>query len=329
MRCRRLEDSDITIDASRGSASADISPLVWLDGSVAGDSAGLEILASSAVIRGLGISGFGRYGIGVIGPDASDALIEGNWIGLTSNGGISPNRLSGVAVLGGASGARIFDNRIGGNAVATRTGHGVVIGGGGSVDTEISGNVIGITVDGAAAPNDDGVLIVDSAQAEIRGNTIGYSKVAGIELRESRLAMDVSGNRIGVLRDASEAPNNVGIFLGPGTASARIGENVVAANRVGVAVEQGARESVVEHNWIGLTPSDGSLDLSESDLPRALPRPNRERGVSVIAGAAQIEVRRNFVSAGDFGVVVDGASTTQITLARNAISGARTHAGRD
>ena len=318
-----LTDAGTTIEGhSRG--SIDRAPRVWLEGSAAGDAAGLEILGARNVIRGLGIAGFERYGIGVVGSDASDALIEGNWIGFRADGGALANRLSGVAVIGGASGARIAANRIGGNSVPQRTGHGVVIGGGGSVDAVVEGNVIGIGADGSALPNDDGVLVVDSASAAIRGNEIGHSAVAGIELRGSRRQSAVDGNWIGIRRDGALAANNVGVFLGPGSSQARIGgseANVIAGNRVGIAVEQGAREAVIEGNWIGLAPRGGQP--SDEQQPEALVRPNRERGVSVIAGAARISVRSNVVAAGDYGIVVADPSTTQVSLSRNVVAGAR------
>jgi len=321
-----LEDNGITIDGSNGEASPDIRTRIWLDGSQAGDTAGLELIAARGVVRGLGVSGFGRYGIGVIGASASDALIEGNWVGLTSNGGQAANRLSGIAVIGGARGAQILENRIGGNSAAGRTGHGVVVGGGGSVDAVISGNVIGIAQDGTPAPNDDGILVVDSAQASIVGNTIGNSKVAGVELRETRLPIQIDGNRIGLRRDAGLASNDVGVFLGDGSVDAMIGRrnaNVIAGNRVGIAVEQGARESVIENNWIGLAPADASLQLVASELPRALVRPNRQKGISIISGAAEILVRNNVVAAGDLGIIVADSNTTRVSLTRNVIAGSR------
>ena len=321
-----LEDNGITIDGSNGEASPDIRPRIWLDGSQAGDTAGLELIAARGVVRGLGVSGFVRYGIGVIGASSSDAVIEGNWVGLTSNGGQAANRLSGIAVIGGARGAQILENRIGGNSAAVRTGHGIVVGGGGSVDAVISGNVIGIAQDGTPAPNDDGILVVDSAQASIVGNTIGNSKVAGVELRETRLPIQIDGNRIGLRRDAGLASNDVGIFLGEGSVDATIGRrsaNVIAGNRVGIAVEQGARESVIENNWIGLAPADASFQLAASELPRALVRPNRQKGISIISGAAEILVRNNVVAAGDLGIIVADSNTTRVSLTRNVIAGSR------
>ncbi len=316
----------ITIEGSNGDESVDTAPRVWLDGTAAGDAAGLELNAARSVVKGLGISGFQRYGIGVVGADSSGALIEGNWIGLRANGAASPNRLSGVAVIGGARGAQIINNRIGGNSNPQRTGHGIVIGGGGSVDAAIEGNVIGIGADGSPLPNDDGILIVDSAQATISENTIGNSNVAGIELRETRFQTDIDANRIGIRRDGAVASNDVGLFLGPGSAQARIGRfgaNLIAGNRVGIAVEQGAREAVIENNWIGLTPRDSTDRPSEDDLPDALVRPNLDRGISVIAGAAEIQLRNNYVAAGDFGIVVADPSTTRVSLTRNVIAGSR------
>ncbi len=321
-----LRGAGISIIGSDGAHSPEVAPRVWIDGSSAGDAAGLELFGASGEVRGLGIVGFDRYGIGVIGAEAANARIVGNWIGLTENGEAAPNRLSGVAVIAGAAGALIEANRIAGNSVSARTGHGIVIGGGGSIGAEIVGNVIGIAADGSAVPNDDGILIVESAQATIRGNTIGYSNVAGIELRETRHPVSIDGNRIGLDPDGRAVPNDVGVFLGPGSAGARVGvrePNFVSANRVGIAVEQGARVAQIESNWIGLAPPRGENTLTVAALPRAVTMPNLERGVSVIAGAAAVRVVNNTISAGDFGIVVDGDDTSRVSLTRNVVAGAR------
>ena len=320
-----LIDEDITIDAAFGAASTDTTPAVWLDGSQAGDAAGIEVDASGAVIRGLGIGGFERYGIGLIGEGVDGARIEGNWIGWSGQGGTSGNDLSGVAVLAGATGVKVVGNRIGGNSSPGRTGHGIVVGGNGS-HADISGNVIGIAADGSSAPNDDGILVVDRAYAEVRGNVIGYSKVAGIELRDSWLISNIDSNRIGVLASGRLAPNDVGVFLGPGSSGAQVGlggANVIAGNRVGIAVEQLAREAWIQNNWVGLVPSGANAEPTVTALPLALSRPNRERGLSIIAGAAKISVRNNVVSAGEFGIVVADPHTTLISLSGNVVAGSR------
>ena len=320
-----LSDDGIVIDAtaSGGDPSLAAAPLIYLDGKRAGDAAGLEIRAADAMVRGLAIGGFARYGIGVVSATASGAAIEYNWIGMSAEGRTaSANQLSGVAVLGGAQNARIANNRIAGNSFDGpngRTGHGVVIGGGGSVGAEIVDNRIGFAAGERPLANDDGVLIVASAQAVVRGNWIGASAVAGIEVREtSQPGTAIEGNWIGVTPTGSEAGNDLGIFLGPGAAATRIGaggRNVIAANRVGVAIEQGAREAQLIGNWIGVAPSaDGSA---------ARLAPNREAGVSVIAGASHIRVQGNRIAVGDVGIAVTGADTSLVSLTNNMIAGGR------
>ena len=277
------------------------------------------------VVRGLGIGGFQRYGIGVIGAAARGAVVESNWLGMTADGrAAAPNRLSGIAVLGGAADALIggecagCGNRIAGNSVPERSGHGVVIGGGGVVGARVIGNTIGLNADGQPLPNDDGVLVVDSAQAELRGNMICASRVAGVEFRETRAASSVDGNRIGVTAEGAPVGNDVGVFFGPGAARIAVGaaeRNIIAANRVGVAVEQGAREVRLLNNWVGLVPAPASGDLADA---RAMP--NRERGISIIAGASEVRVVGNQVLAGERGIVIAGADTSRVSLQRNTVA---------
>ena len=325
-----LRGAEITLDATTQAGwSAERPPPIYLDGSRAGDAAGILIAGPNATVRGLGVGGFQRYGIGVIGAAARGAVVESNWLGMSADGrAAAPNRLSGVAVLGGAAEARIggecagCGNRIAGNSVPERSGHGVVIGGGGVVGARVVGNTIGLNADGRPLANDDGVLVVDSAQAELRGNVICASRVAGVEFRETRAASAVDGNRIGVTADAAPAGNDVGLFFGPGAARVAVGaseRNVIAANRVGVAVEQGAREVLLQDNWIGLVPApDTSVRLG--DLADARPAPNLEEGVSIIAGASEVRVVGNQVLAGERGIVIGGADTSRISLQRNTVA---------
>ena len=321
-----LRGARISIDGrTQPGWSAERPPPVYLDGRQAGDAAGILVYGAAAEVRGLGIGGFQRYGIGVIGAGARDAVVESNWLGMSADGrGASPNRLSGVAVLGGAENARIgggcagCGNRIAGNSVLERTGHGVVVGGEGVFGAEVVGNTIGLDADGRPLANDDGVLVVDAAQAEVRGNVICASVVAGVEFRETRGPGAVDGNRIGVTAGGAPAGNDVGVFLGAGAARVKVGEaerNVVAANRVGIAVEQGAREVALQNNWIGLVPGPDSEAAAA-----AVSMPNHARGISIIAGAAEVRVVGNQVLAGDRGIVIAGADTSQVSLQRNAVA---------
>ena len=63
--------------------------------------------------------------------------------------------------------------------------------------------------------------------------------------------------------------------------------------------------------------------LVASELPRALVRPNLQKGISIISGAAEIQVRNNVVAAGDLGIVVADSNTTRVSLTRNVIAGSR------
>ena len=307
-------------------------PVIYLDGRRAGsNAAGIIVTAADAEIRGLGIGGFARYGIGVLGASALRAVVEANWIGMSADGrSAAPNRLSGVAVLGGAADTQIggacegCGNRIAGNSSPEQTGHGVVIGGGGTTGALVVGNVIGLDRDDAALPNDDGVLVVDAAQAEVRGNVICASRVAGVEVRETGVPSSIDDNWIGVTRTGLGVGNDVGIFLGPRAARVTVGaqeRNVVAGNRVGIAVEQGAREVLVRNNWVGLVPTTGRLE-------DALGMPNREKGISVIAGAAEVRLVANQVLAGERGIVVAGAGTTHISIQRNVVASQGPGCGR-
>ena len=321
-----LRGAGITLDATTQAGwSGDRPPPVYLDGRAAGDAAGIVISGPNVVVRGLAIGGFQRYGIGVIGAAARGAVVESNWLGMAADGrAAAPNRLSGIAVLGGAADALIggecagCGNRIAGNSVPERSGHGVVIGGGGVVGARVIGNTIGLNVDGQPLPNDDGVLVVDSAQAELRGNVICASVVAGVEFRETRAASSVDGNRIGVSAEGAPVGNDVGVFFGPGAARIAVGaaeRNIIAANRVGIAVEQGAREVRLLNNWVGLVPAPDSGDLAD-----AQPMPNRERGISIIAGASEVRVVGNQVLAGERGIVIAGADTSRVSLQRNTVA---------
>ena len=334
-----LDDAGIEIDgASQPGWEADEPPPIYLDGSGAGDAGGITVYAAGAVVRGLAFGNFQRQGIAVIGPGASGAVLEGNWAGMTRDGRASaPNRLSGIAVLAGAADVRIggdcaaCPNRLSGNASdddERRAGHGVVIGGAGSVGALVAGNVIGLGAGGVALANDDGVLVVDGALAYVRNNIIVASDTAGVEVRDSRAPTAIDGNWIGVGPGGRAAKNDVGVFIGRSAADVRVGAaspNVIAGNRVGVAVEQLAENARIEGNWIGLIPRDLGLAGSappDSALASAVALPNSQRAVSVVAGANMIFVWHNRILAGASGIVVRDENTAKVSVRRNAVAGA-------
>ena len=332
-----LDDDGIEIDgASQPGWEAGEPPPVYLDGSDAGDVVGITVYAGGAVVRGLALGNFQRQGIAVIGPGASGAALEGNWAGMTRDGrGSAPNRLAGIAVLAGAADVRVggdcaaCPNYLAGNASddERRAGHGVVIGGAGSVGALVAGNVIGLGAGDVRLENDDGVLVVDGALAYVRNNIIAAARTAGVEVRDSRSPTAIDANWIGVDRGGRAVDNNIGIFIGRSAGNVMVGAaapNVIAGNRVGVAVEQLAENARIEGNWIGLIPRDLSLAGNappDVALATAVARPNSERAVSVVAGANTVFVRFNRVLAGAAGIVVGDENTTRVSILSNAVAG--------
>lgn len=327
-----LETDGTTIDGST-QPGYDGRPLIYLEGGGVVDASGLVSRAAAVEIRAIAVGGFDRFGILVVGEAADNNRLLGNWAGLNAAGtGANPNALSGIAVIAGPSGTLIGDgcarcgNRAAGNSVPERTGQGILVGGAGTVATTIRGNVVGLGPGGVPLPNDDGILIVDGAHATVggvepgAGNIVAASRVAGIELRatSTQFPLRVLGNRVGLDEGARPAGNDVGIFVADGAGGIEIGGatpgagNVVAANRVGIAIEDRAHDVRVLGNRIGMDPL-GEL------------RPNRQDGVSVLAGARLVAVgggrtgEGNWIVGGENGVTIAGEATSSVSLLGNVI----------
>ena len=313
----------------------DGAPLIYLEGGAAGEGSGLVSRAADVEFRALAAGGFAHFGFLVIGEGADNNRLLGNWAGLSPDGAASnPNALSGIAVVAGPDGALIGDlcvgcgNRVAGNSVEGRTGHGILVGGAGTTGARVLGNVVGLGRGGLPLPNDDGILIVDGAHATIggdgagAGNVVGASRVAGIELRgtASLLPVRLEGNRIGLDEAGLPAPNDVGIFVNGASGPIEIGAarpgtaNIVSANRVGIAVEDRAHGVRVLGNRIGLT-------------PRGDPAPNTEGGVSVIGGSRDIEIggggtgEGNRIVGGRTGVTIAELATRGVHVLGNHLRG--------
>ena len=308
-------------------------PLVYLDGSAAAKASGLVATMSAIEIRGIAVGNFERYGLAAIGEEADGVRFIANWAGLTPDGrAAAPNRLSGIAVLAGADEARVGDvclhcgNRLAGNSNPDRTGHGLLVGGR-SFGARIVANTIGLDRDGRALPNDDGILIVDGALASVggrspgQGNLISGNLVAGIEVRDSNfLPLRIEGNRIGLNRlGLGAVPNDVGIFIQERAGNVVIGAplaaaaNVIAGNRVGIAIESLAREVIVQGNLIGLDRFGSSAV------------PNLEDGISIVAGARDVLIggagpgEGNYIAGSANAIVVADASTANIAIRGNVL----------
>ena len=309
-------------------------PIVYLEGSAAPKASGLVVTAADVELRALAAGNFERYGFAAIGEEADRTRFLGLWSGVAPDGrSPAPNALSGLAVLGGAGDARIGDhcagcgNLLAGNSHDGRTGHGVLVAGHGTIGQRIINNRIGLDIDGAALPNDDGILIVDGGHATIgaRGiaqrNVISGNRVAGIELRDTNfLQIQIEANLIGLDLTGSRAvPNDVGIFINDGAGNVAIGAplasaaNVIAGNRVGIAIETSARNITIRGNRIGL------------DLSGRQALPNTEDGISIVAGGRDVIIGgpaaadANQITGNGNAIVIEGEATANITIQGNII----------
>lgn len=203
------------------------------------------------------ISGNGANGVILIGTGITGNAIQGNVIGLASDGATAiPNGFAGVSISGGPS-----SNLIGGTVPGARNtisghygagiGKGVYISDSTSSTNTISGNYIGTTTSGLVArPNSFGIWLSGAFFTQIGGGSAGSGNVAssnnvGIYLENVASATTILRNLIGVGADGTTPLGNVlgGVYLGNGVRNTDVGGltpgdgNVIAYNGYGVKVD--------------------------------------------------------------------------------------------
>jgi hypothetical protein len=255
-------------------------------------------------------------GVDITGSSATGNTVQNNIIGLTSDGSaalgntaagvadtapgavIGPgnvisSNLIGVLISGsGATGVTVTGNLIGtdqtgtadlGNAQAgvdIESARGATISGNGQGSQVISGNQVGVLVNGSAATN-----------TLIEGNFIGADKTG---------AADRGNSNEGVLIEG--APDNT---VGGTTAAAR---NVISANEWGIRVDGStATGNQIDGNYIG------------TDVSGALPLGNEIQGVIVSDSASNNTVGGTAAGQGNtiafnvnYGVDVDSGTANSI-----------------
>jgi hypothetical protein len=302
-------------------------PLVEIDGALAGNNSGLVIKAGGSTVRGLAIVNFNATGI--ILSDCNNNLIQANHIGVDAAGSVKrPNR-DGISLSNSSN------NVIGGTTLAARNvisgnlNNGVVANGVGNV---IQGNFIGTDVTGkvilgnsngvvtGTAPSSPGNLIGGTAAGAgnlISGNTNGILGSHGDTIQGNLIGTDITGtsslrNAVGI--DASFAEN---ILIGGLVPGAR---NVISGNlREGVIF--GGDGSKLQGNFIG-TDVTGTLALG-----------NGEGGVRVgrnpLIGGTVPEARNVIAANGGFGNVIlnsvgfDSGPTVQGNYIGTDVTGSR------
>ncbi len=257
---------DVTID---GTSEPDFvgTPVIELDGTLAGGAHGLDLVGSRNLIRGLAINRFAWNGIS-INTDCTFNVIEGNFIGSDVTGTMGSGNGNAGVLIGQAA-----NNTVGGTAAGARnliSGNleGVTIVDVAATGNLVAGNFIGTDRTGTAAiPNDVGVLLLApgntvGGDAEGAGNLISGNTNHGIKLGPPNATGNlIAGNRIGVDATGTMAlGNDVGVWV-DGVADNLIGgtsagaRNVISGNREGIVFwEAGATGNLAQGNYIGTDP---------------------------------------------------------------------------
>ena len=258
-----------TID---GDMDGDGDPDITLSG---GAYVGIEILANNCTINGLNMVGFGPTSPSTaIEIDGSSGnTITGNYIGTNNTGSATgTTNYRGVSMINAATGNFIGDGTSGGSNVISNNSFGVYISG--SNNNTVSGNIIGLDVNGTTdlGNSGSGVEVIGSTGIIIgvngdERNLISGNGSEGISLTSSSSATivnnyigtDISGN-VGLGND------NQGILLSASTASvgdgALGGRNVISDNADN-GLEISSDNNTILGNYIGVG-ADGTTDLGNS-----------------------------------------------------------------
>ncbi len=266
-------------------------PIIDLDGTIAGSGNGLTITARTTV-RGLAVHGFPGEGIRLDGSGAGGSVIQGNYIGTdtTGTGGVG-NALSGIyvyyagnAIIGGANageGNLISNNQ--GWAGISICGNNVWCGGspvpGGSADSnQVLGNVIGLSAVGAAMGNHNrGISVDGAANTTVSGNVVSANWSHGIFIGGTSQSTGniVFDNKIGVGQSGAGVLGNGGdgVVIVDGAFNNDIGApahaNIIAHSaRNGVAVDGASStgnrirgNSIYSNTLLGIALTNGGNNL--------------------------------------------------------------------
>ncbi len=216
-----------------GSTDITTSGLAQFEGITLGSTVG-NLIGGTKAGQGNVISGntFDGIDIGSLGADVVTAdVIEGNFIGTDATGLVADQDV--VAITDGISITGASDNTIGGNTPAAanvisgNTQSGILLSGSGAQNNVISGNKIGVGVDGTTAVGNQGAGITVSGalnnliggtttqQGNIIANNGSSGPVAGVNFPSGSV-----GSGDAILSNSIYANGAGGIFLSPGDNSA-------------------------------------------------------------------------------------------------------------
>jgi parallel beta-helix repeat protein len=279
-------------------------PLIELDGSSAGSSAGLRLLTANSAIKALAINRFIAQGLLIQG--AGNNLVQGNFIGTDPSGTIARgNALQGIW-LNGSSGNLIGGtNAFEGNLVAGNGDAGLYLLNSGS--NTIQGNLIGTTAAGTVALGNanNGIFVGNTTGNSALGNQVGGAAPAARNV--------ISGNR------------GSGVYLnGSGTTGNLVRGNYIGTDTTGSAAIPNTGDGVTINSAASNT--IGGMDAGAGNLLSG----NTQGGVGLKGtGANNNVIQGNFIGTGAAGLAPLGNTLSGVTIFggnSNLVGGATTAA---
>ncbi len=261
---------------------------------IGGTSPGAGNVISGNTGPGLSIGGGGAGTTGVV--------VEGNIIGLNSDGNSPLGNVDGVQIADGA-----ISNTIGGTTPAARniisgnSQNGVLITGIGTTGNQIYGNYIGIDSDGVTIRgNDNGVLISDAAGNFVgsgdagAGNVISGNAGDVVVVGPNAIGNRIQGNRVSLTADGLSliAPSfGYGVYVANGAVDTVIG-----------TFDDGTNDAD-EGNLIGFASTAGIFLQDAGAAPD---------GTIIAGNRLGLDVSGATLSTGIRGIWVAGATDTRI-----------------
>jgi photosystem II stability/assembly factor-like uncharacterized protein len=255
-------------------------PIIELNGREVTEGSGLKITAGSSTVRGLSIYSFRFSGIQI--ETAGGNVIQGNYIGTTSTGGLTPiNQSTGIGIYNSSN------NKIGGtnsserNLISGTSQIGIVIGGTTSSNNLIQGNIIGLNAAGTdSLGNSSSGIEINGTNNTVGGDVAGARNVIAGNMTY-KIKVTGSGNRI----QGNFIGTDVSGLRRPGGANYGSGIDVAGTNNLIGGTTPGARNIISGNPGFGID-MDGSQHLVQgnyigTDLTGAVALGNGSAGISV------------------------------------------------
>jgi RHS repeat-associated protein len=272
-------------------------PIIELDGTSAGVTAGLQITAGQSTVRGLAINEFS--GDGLLLETNGGNIVQDNFVGTDALGGAAlANAGAGVDVIGSPNNTVGGTTSGAGNVISGNAGSGVSLLYAGSTGNVIQGNLIGTDATGThpIANLLDGVELSNAPANLVGGatdaarNIISGNKAAGIDMSLAQATANVvDGNYIGtdVTGELSLGNGGTGVNLFD-TAGNTIGGtgNLISGNGgYGIELSGESSGNLIEGNLIGTSVTGAGRLGNGLDGAAILDSPNNTIGGTASAAA--------------------------------------------